>query len=52
MALLFFGGVMNQAWVAAIAAVVLVEKIAPIGDRAGVVAVLAGAMLIASTALV
>ncbi len=46
MALLFFGGVMNLAWVAAVAVVVLIEKALPLGDRvgqlAGVVAILAG----------
>ncbi len=46
MALLFFGGVMNLAWVAALAGVVLIEKIMPVGDRvgqiAGVLAMLAG----------
>lgn len=31
MALLFFGGVMNLAWVAALAGLVLVEKVLPIG---------------------
>ena len=50
MALLFFGGVMNLVWVAAIAAVVLIEKAAPAGRRigqvAGAVAILAGAGLI------
>jgi predicted metal-binding membrane protein len=33
MALLFAGGVMNLAWVAVLALVVLVEKVAPIGER-------------------
>jgi predicted metal-binding membrane protein len=36
MALLFVGGVMNLAWVAALAILVLVEKVAPIGARLGV----------------
>jgi len=35
MALLFVGGVMNLLWIAALTAVVLVEKLAPAGDRAG-----------------
>jgi predicted metal-binding membrane protein len=35
MALLFVGGVMNLAWVAALAILVLIEKVAPIGDRFG-----------------
>ena len=46
MALLFFGGVMNMAWVAAVAVVVLIEKTLPVGDGvgqlAGVIAILAG----------
>jgi predicted metal-binding membrane protein len=33
MALLFVGGVMNLAWVAVLAVVVLIEKVAPMGDR-------------------
>ncbi|MDB5460722.1 MAG: hypothetical protein JWO72_2463 [Caulobacteraceae bacterium] len=33
MALLFVGGVMSLAWVAVLAVVVLIEKVAPIGDR-------------------
>ena len=33
MALLFVGGVMSLAWVAVLALIVLVEKIAPIGER-------------------
>jgi predicted metal-binding membrane protein len=52
MALLFVGGVMNLAWVAAIAAFVLIEKVLPFGPRvsqvAGVVAILAGASFVAS----
>ena len=44
MALLFVAGVMNLAWVAAIAALVLVEKAAPGGEWAGR---LAGAALVA-----
>jgi predicted metal-binding membrane protein len=32
MALLFAGGVMNLAWIAGIALLVLVEKVAPAGD--------------------
>ena len=35
MALLFVGGVMNLLWIAALTAVVLVEKLAPAGDRVG-----------------
>lgn len=38
MGLLFVGGVMNLAWVAVLALVVLIEKVAPFGRRAGVVA--------------
>jgi len=33
MALLFVGGVMNLAWVAALSIVVAVEKLAPRGER-------------------
>jgi predicted metal-binding membrane protein len=35
MALLFVGGVMNLAWIAALSIVVAVEKLAPHGDRLG-----------------
>ena len=35
MALLFVGGVMNLAWIAALALVVAIEKLAPYGDRLG-----------------
>jgi predicted metal-binding membrane protein len=35
MALLFVGGVMNLAWIAALAIAVAVEKMAPYGDRLG-----------------
>jgi predicted metal-binding membrane protein len=53
MALLFVGGVMNLAWVAAIAAFVLAEKALPFGPRvgqlAGVVAILAGGYLVISS---
>lgn len=45
MILLFVGGVMNLAWVAALAALVAVEKIAPRGDLLGRVA---GAVMIAA----
>ena len=52
MALLFVGGVMNLAWVAAIAAFVLAEKVLPFGQRvgqaAGTVAMLAGVSFIAA----
>jgi predicted metal-binding membrane protein len=48
MALLFVAGVMNLLWVAAIAAVVLVEKVVPRGDLIGR---LAGLGLIAAGAL-
>jgi predicted metal-binding membrane protein len=55
MALLFFGGVTNLIWVTAIAAVVLVEKVAPAGQRigqsAGALAILAGAALILAPSL-
>ena len=37
MGLLFFGGVMNLIWIAAIAIFVLLEKIAPLGDKAGMI---------------
>lgn len=51
MALLFVAGVMNLAWVAAISAFVLVEKIVPRGDRvaqvAGLALVAAGVFVIA-----
>ena len=52
MALLFVGGVMNLAWVALIAVLVLAEKVLPIGERAalaiGGLAIAAGvAVLIA-----
>jgi predicted metal-binding membrane protein len=45
MLLLFFGGVMSPAWIAAIAAFVLLEKVAPLGPQAGRLAgvILAGA---------
>jgi predicted metal-binding membrane protein len=43
MTLLFVGGVMNLPWVAALAAIVLVEKVAPIGER--------GAMTIGAIAI-
>jgi predicted metal-binding membrane protein len=56
MALLFVAGVMNLAWIAAIAAFVLAEKALPwgeiIGLAAGVVFVLAGLFLIAGPWLV
>jgi predicted metal-binding membrane protein len=44
MALLFVGGVMNLAWIAALSIVVAIEKLAPHGDRLGR---LLGAALIA-----
>jgi predicted metal-binding membrane protein len=52
MALLFAGGVMNLAWAAALAALVLIEKLAP-GGRvvarvAGIASVAAGAWLLYS----
>ena len=53
MALLFVGGVMNLAWVAAIAVFVLAEKVLPFGQRvgqvAGAFALLAGAAFVATT---
>ena len=56
MALLFFGGVMNLTWVAALAAIVLIEKVAPgglrIGQAAGALAILAGAALIVMPSIV
>jgi predicted metal-binding membrane protein len=45
MALLFVGGVMNLAWIAAISVLVAVEKMAPVGDR---IAPLLGGALIAA----
>jgi predicted metal-binding membrane protein len=47
MALLFVGGVMNLAWIAALSIVVAIEKLAPHGDRLGL---LLGAALIAAGA--
>ena len=38
MALLFFGGVMNLLWIAAITLFVLLEKVLPLGDQGGRVA--------------
>jgi len=50
MALLFVGGVMNLAWVAVLAVLVLIEKVAPIGVRGaqaiGIVAIAAGIFLL------
>lgn len=52
MGLLFVGGVMNLAWVAAVAAFVLAEKVLPFGARvgqlAGLAAVLVGGLLVAT----
>ncbi|MBL0421853.1 DUF2182 domain-containing protein [Ramlibacter sp. AW1] len=45
MALLFVGGAMNLAWVAALAVAVAIEKLAPHGDR---IAALLGVVLIAA----
>jgi predicted metal-binding membrane protein len=45
MALLFVGGVMNLAWIAALSIAVAIEKLLPHGDR---LAVLLGLMLIAA----
>lgn len=45
MGLLFFGGVMNLLWVAAIAGFVLLEKVAPRGDLIGRIS---GALLLAA----
>jgi predicted metal-binding membrane protein len=54
MALLFVGGVMNLAWVVAIAAFVLAEKLLPFGQRvgliAGIIAIAAGGYFIAAAA--
>jgi predicted metal-binding membrane protein len=51
MALLFVGGIMNLAWIAGIALLVLIEKTLPLGGRmgraAGVVLVLCGAVTLA-----
>jgi len=50
MGLLFFGGVMNLAWVAAIAIFVLIEKVMPWGSgigRAGGILLIAGGLLVA-----
>ena len=38
MGLLFFGGVMNLMWIAAITLFVLLEKVLPFGNRGGRVA--------------
>ena len=50
MALLFVTGVMNLAWVAALSAIVLLEKVSPAGPAiaraAGVIFVVAGVALI------
>ena len=45
MAMLFGGGAMNLAWVAALALAVAIEKLAPGGER---IAVLLGAVLVAA----
>jgi predicted metal-binding membrane protein len=45
MGLLFFGGVMNLLWIAAITFFVLLEKVLPSGDRGGKVA---GALMLAA----
>jgi predicted metal-binding membrane protein len=51
MVLLLVAGVMNLLWVAAIAGLVLLEKVAPAGDRlgrvAGVVLVVWGVWMVA-----
>ena len=51
MGLLFFGGVMNLLWIAGITLFVLLEKVLPIGARAGRVAgtgmVICGLVLLA-----
>jgi len=50
MLLLFFGGVMNLSWIAAITAFVLAEKLTPYGVQAGrlsgVALVLAGLLVL------
>lgn len=52
MLLLFLGGVMNLVWIGAITLFVLLEKVLPLGDRAGkvtgLVMVLIGALLLAA----
>ena len=45
MGLLFFGGVMNLAWIAGITLFVLLEKVLPLGAHGGRVA--GGAMILA-----
>ena len=45
MLLLFFGGVMNLSWIAAITIFVLLEKLAPFGAQGGR---LSGALLVAA----
>ena len=54
MALLFVGGVMNVLWIAILALLVLLEKLAPVGRwiarAAGIACLAAGAWLLASTA--
>jgi predicted metal-binding membrane protein len=51
MGLLFFGGVMNLLWIAAITLFVLLEKVLPFGAGggrlAGIGMILAGALVIA-----
>jgi len=52
MALLFVGGVMNLAWIAALSVAVAIEKVAPLGERlgfalGGVLLVLGGVRLLA-----
>jgi predicted metal-binding membrane protein len=49
MALLFVGGVMNLLWIAALAAFILIEKIAPRGVQIGRIA--GGLMILGSFAL-
>jgi predicted metal-binding membrane protein len=50
MSLLFVAGVMNFAWIAAIAAFVLLEKVVPGGERVGRIAgaclIIAGVVLL------
>ena len=49
MTLLFVGGVMTLAWVATLAAIVLIEKLVPLGGRGaavlGVAGIVAGVLM-------
>jgi predicted metal-binding membrane protein len=51
MALLFVGGVMNMAWIAALTVLVLVEKLAPAGATIGKISGVALLAWVAATLL-